>query len=242
VNATANSSEPARVRPASRASLALSALALFGACAGGVWVGGVLSTPAVATQPGGQTTRVAIVDLERTMSGLNETTARNSELTARVTPLQNQITALENELKGMQAQMENEPAGSPKRRQLAADAFVLRSRLQAQVQASQRLVDIEKGNLIRDLYTKVVAASQQLAERSGYDLVLVDDRAIMPPEGLAEAEVNQALQNRRVLHAAPRVDITADLITFMNNAFNNPQPTGAAGGTGATGAAGGTGR
>jgi Skp family chaperone for outer membrane proteins len=70
-------------------------------------------------------------------------------------------------------------------------------------------------------------AAKRLAEQQGYDVVLADDRSTVIPEKdekgnklvLTGAEVSNFVVSRRILAANDRLDITAQMVTFMNNEF-----------------------
>lgn len=164
--------------------------------------------------------RLALVNLEQVMAGLAEAKARSTEIGDRAKGLQKQIDEMESEIKGLQARREQEPAGSRTRRDTEARIIVLNQTRQAQLQASQRLLDLEKGGLLREMYLKIVAECEKYAKSNGYDLIVADDRTITPPEGATDQQVNLAVQSRRVLAARNEIDLTPAIITAMNNAFN----------------------
>lgn len=92
-----------------------------------------------------------------------------------------------------------------------------------------RVLEVEAGNLMRKVFLKAVDAGDRLAAKDGWDIILIDDRSIVPPERASSQngegrrirmdEVEQIIQQRRILSAVKRVDITASLIEFMNAEF-----------------------
>jgi hypothetical protein len=103
----------------------------------------------------------------------------------------------------------------------------------ARFEIYQHQLNVMKGDTFHILYDKSLAAIDTFAKKEGFDLVLVDDRAIvMPPMGSStEREVNGLANTREVLFARDGLDVTDRLISWMNTAY-------AAGGGGAKPAAG----
>jgi len=95
-----------------------------------------------------------------------------------------------------------------------------------------RVLEVEAGALMRRVFVKAVDAGDQLAAKDGWDMILIDDRAIVPPERAKSAsggegrrirvdEVESIIQQRRILTASKRVDVTASLIEFMNAQYKS---------------------
>jgi Skp family chaperone for outer membrane proteins len=84
-------------------------------------------------------------------------------------------------------------------------------------------MNLDKGEALRAIYTKILAAVEELAKKDGYQLVLFDERSFMPlPEGDANVSDNTmktVIQSRRTLYAAPDIDITGDLVQLMNTKY-----------------------
>jgi hypothetical protein len=59
-----------------------------------------------------------------------------------------------------------------------------------------------------------------MATSNGYDLVLVNDSLAEIPPG-TEEELNRQISARRILFANPRIDLTDELIAYMNAAAQN---------------------
>ena len=52
-----------------------------------------------------------------------------------------------------------------------------------------------------------------------YDFVIVDDSVVRLPTDVSEAETMRQISARRLLYTDPRVDITRDVIEWMNRDF-----------------------
>ncbi|HSI33522.1 MAG: OmpH family outer membrane protein [Phycisphaerae bacterium] len=76
---------------------------------------------------------------------------------------------------------------------------------------------------MKDLFTKIESATKDVAKMKKIDLVLVDQRADLP-EDLEQINVDQlrALINQRtILHADPKLDISGDVISVLNAQYKN---------------------
>ena len=65
-------------------------------------------------------------------------------------------------------------------------------------------------------FEEIKEAVAHLANREGYDVVFVDDSASELPVAATEAEMRRQIGARRMLYTSPRVDITDQLVNFMN--------------------------
>lgn len=200
-----------RLHTALLASACLSVVALVG------WRAGAESAEMrVAAQP----TTVAIVDMMRALNELEELQDLNEPLVERAEERQADLNKLRDQLVDLQAQLDTLPETDlERRRQLRAQIYELRETATARANVYQSLINIEKGEVIRPLYGKFVDAVAQVAAKQGYDLVLFDDRGMDVPQG-TEADVNRAIERKRVLYAADTLDITSEVVLLMNQKYN----------------------
>lgn len=175
---------------------------------------------------------VALVDLERLMKGLTEMKTRNDQNQAQGMKMQDDLTKLNDKVEALVKDLG--PGGvipegpSERRNEKTAELIQTRALLKASVESYQAVFDIRNGNIIHEMYDKILAATGDFAKREGYDLVLLDDRAMdLPPLNTASGkDLNPAIQRKRILFARDGMDITDRLITVMNNQFNANAPAG----------------
>ena len=166
-----------------------------------------------------QPTTVAIVDVERALNELEELSALNKSLEANAKQRQENLDALRKENDSLKAELSELPTNAKERqREIRARIFELNETIKARFNAYQTLIDIEKGEIIGPLYTKLLTAVGEVSAREGYELVLFDDRALQVPEGV-QAVVNDAIQQKSILYASDRLDITDQVVLLMNNKF-----------------------
>ena len=158
------------------------------------------SVTALSSRPAGTATlaapatAVAIVDMQRAINDSTEIKARNEALKVRAEARMAELDKFKKELKDLVESTKLLPEGSPEASKTRAEAVVKNATLEAQFQAYKQLTDIESGDILGDIHSKVIAAVDAIAKRDGYQLVLADDRAIVPPKGRPVEEVGSAIK------------------------------------------------
>lgn len=174
---------------------------------------------------------IAVVDVSKVFNGLNERAVRIDELNKSGEELNTQLTKemadLEARLKAEKAAYDILPDGAGKK----AKRDELR-RLALQFEIEPRLakttLDEIEADMMRSLYLKIDAAATTLAKANGYTIVLSsDEAAAVPTQNISD--ITRVMTTKRMLYIDPAHDITADLITFMNNEFGNAPAAPAAG-------------
>jgi Skp family chaperone for outer membrane proteins len=166
-------------------------------------------------------TVVAVVDLERLMNGLVELSTKQSELETRRKSLQDQLNDIRRQIDAVENELKiNVPETEIKARtEKLAQKFELEALYEARGKAFQRLIDLENGDVIRDLYLKVRESVANFAAKNQIDLVMLDDRSIKFPSRASVKEVNGIIESKRVLFSNDVVDITDRLLGIMNNEY-----------------------
>ncbi len=172
-----------------------------------------------ATSLAAAPTAVAVVDMQAAINKSAEIKAKNEALKTRADARMAELDKAKKELENLVESTKVLGVGSPEEVKARAEAIVKRATLEAQFQAYKQLTEIESGDILVDIHAKVIAAVDAIAKREGYQLVLADDRAIVPPKGRPVEEVGSAINQRRVLFADPSLDITERVLTLMNNEY-----------------------
>ncbi len=173
------------------------------------------ATPSAVAAP----SSVAIVDVEKALNQLTELADLNKKLSERVKVRQKNLDDLKSQIEDLNGKLELLADNDEEnRRELRAKIYELTETANARAKVYQSLINIEKGEIIRPLYLKLVDAINETAQRNGYDLVLFDDRTIKVPND-TDANVNVAIQQKRILYASDAIDITDQIISLMNNKY-----------------------
>lgn len=193
---------------------------LIAACAvllAGTWAWQATARQSGAAQPA-ERSRVAIVNVQAVLNGLEEIEKFNTDLSTSVAAKQAELNGYTEQLKAKQLSLDELPANAIEaRRRVLSEIFELQVLARARKEILQNDIDVSKGQAIRLAYDKMLGAVKTISERDQFDVVLFDDRGITVPEGLAMDRVNAMIQERRVLHATDAVDLTQRVLDWMNN-------------------------
>ncbi len=183
----------------------------------------------VAVRPAGgagnamaDSTSVAVMNPSQILEGLAERAEAEAELRARFDELKTEADARTSEIRSLQAQAE-QTQDAAARQALIEEIEAKSVRAIAFDQFAARQFDIELALLQQDLYQRIKAATAELAQANGIDIVLVHDGAkpiqVNPELQVARStQVKDQISERRVIYAAGPVDITEELTLRMNNA------------------------
>jgi len=180
--------------------------------------------PAVATASArlAQPTAIATVDIKQVIDQLDERAAMERDLEQFIADRQSQLDELSAQIEEAAADGEILPEGSPERAEAARRVRELQALGQTRQQFLEQEISRQRGKMWLDLLRKTDAAVDEIAQRDAWEIVIVDDTGLgLPAETAPEQESLSALFRRRVLHAADRVNITSDVVVYMNNRFNS---------------------
>ncbi len=169
-----------------------------------------------AAPPKGAT--VAVVDLEKLINGLDEKRAKGEEYKKVFDAKQKELENLQKQIQERGTAMQAMPAGAGRTK--AAEEvreMIFRGELEAKL-ASRRL-DNQQADLFRDLYLKVDAAVEEISKQNGYHMVLVSDEGAEVPENSSSENVLRAITMKRMMYVAKELDITDEVIKYMNNTY-----------------------
>ena len=182
------------------------------------WLAGQSAT-ASRTTAVAPPTSVAAVRLVELFDALDEKTALETQFQAFIAEREAQLQEVVSDLETAQADLEILRPGTAPHRDKARELLELRSLAETRQRVLQDIVSIEKGNMFTQLYAKSREAAGEIAKRQGYDIVLFDDSDALNPVNASEQAVLRFITERRVAYVGPSVNITAQVATYMNNAF-----------------------
>lgn len=198
--------------------LILSAAALAIALCAFAWNAGATSARASA-----QPTAIATVDIVKIFDGLDQREVLENDLNTRTQARQKQLDEVVNQIKVLQQNLsEFVDKTTPDYREQVRQLMELRAVAEARREALSQIVSIDLGSVRRDMYMKVAEAIESIANREGYDMVVLDDSLFPLPENAADPDVYRAVITKTVMYRKDSIDITDQVITLMNNEFNAP--------------------
>ncbi len=175
-----------------------------------------------AARPPAQPTAVATVDLPAILDGLEEKGRHEAELQAVIQTSQAKLDDLTKRLENIQADLEALPRDTPEWRAKFYEGLELQQQAEVRKQTLTQTISLQRGESLRTLYLKIESGITKIAEREGYDIVLLDDSKFPLPQQAADSNMERAILSKTVLYAHDSVDITQAVITLVNNEYRAP--------------------
>jgi Skp family chaperone for outer membrane proteins len=178
---------------------------------------------ATAARKAAQPVAVATVDIVKIIDGLEERVVLEKDLQVRTDARQNQLNEVLEQLKILQANIEE--AGdrtTDAYKEQVRQFYELRAVAEARREALSQIISIDLGSVRREMFLKVTDAVGRIAQREGYDIVMLDDSLFPLPENAADADVYRAIITKGIIYRQDTTDITDDVVTLMNNEFTTP--------------------
>jgi Skp family chaperone for outer membrane proteins len=159
---------------------------------------------------------IATIDLEKTYNSIDRFAAAQSKIKASADELDKRVKAAESTVKGLEAELESFQPGSDAQATAIQKLQSAVGELKAVQEFARAKVELERARALRDTYLAIKDASRRLAERDGYDYILLDDS--LPEMDLKNAaQTMQQISARRFIFATPKSDATNALVGLMND-------------------------
>jgi Skp family chaperone for outer membrane proteins len=181
-------------------------------------------------------TAVAVVDLKKLIDAVKEFKDGMEFLDTQKKDALSKIDELKEKLKKLNDDITKmKDVATLERLKKQQEALELEALLNARAQTSQRILQVQAGDLLRQVFDKTVEAGKKISKEDGWDIILIDDRNVKPPERmpgedgkdsgprLTIDQVQSIIQQRHILSAVDRVDITDRFITMMNGDYKGPK-------------------
>jgi len=203
---------PSNMKRPLRAELRLDLLAaaLFGA----LLLGAALLRPQEQTAAPAPS-RIATIDLEKTYNSIDRYAATLASIKSSVDVLEERVKAAESNMKELEAELENFQAGSDAQAAAIQKLQAAVGEFRAVDQFARAKIEVERARALRETYLAIKDAARRLAEREGYDYIMLDDS--LPEMDPASAQrTMQQISARRFIFASPKSEVTDQLIVLMN--------------------------
>lgn len=164
-------------------------------------------------------TAVAVVDLERVFDQLEEMSALEADANSKAEQIQKQAEEKRQEVQQLQSDLGLLKAGTEEHRQAQEEVEMAAIEFRTWLQFQKQKLERERGVMVEGLYRKTLDAVEQVADGSGYDLVLYKARTTDLNFESAR-DLAQRIQARKVLYADDALDITDEVVQRMNNTYN----------------------
>src|SRR3954467_7157337 len=156
--------------------------------------------------------RIGMVDIQKLADGLLEATAKNDQLKDKAKAFEQQQTQYNTDLKKIDDDLQLiGDKSSPQARAKITEREELKGQAQGRLRSMKRDLELQAADSTGETYQRIVEALSRYAPQEGYELILTDDRHSSPKKGMGPEEVTMRIEMRKVLYAAPRVDVTEGL-------------------------------
>jgi Skp family chaperone for outer membrane proteins len=168
-------------------------------------------------------TAVAVINLNRVLDALVETKDAMARLDAENKKGQGKLDEINSQINSLKSRLDAMPKGqrSPERAQLEGQLLELNVQGRARLEVLQQLQSVESGTIAMGIYSKIVDAVKRYSEAQGIDLVITDDSSMtLPPDKpITDKDVSRYTNDRQVIFAAAKIDLTDQIIAMMNNEY-----------------------
>ncbi|QQE12608.1 OmpH family outer membrane protein [Planctomycetota bacterium] len=167
-----------------------------------------------------QPTAVATVDIAKVMKGLKERIALEADIKIAQQEFVAKFDEKKKELQGMQDQL-NMVEGTSAYDEIRRSAEMKAYNMQAWQQYEQARLQRETLVGSEYIYRKIAAAVDRIATAYGYEIVIAKESLDSLGNYKNQQELQAQMMTRKVLYSADTVDLTTQVITTMNNDYDN---------------------
>jgi len=160
-------------------------------------------------------TVIATIDLVAVFQQLDSRAAADVELQKLADELTKLSQAKIDEAKQLQVDLDMHVQGTPKYKE--AEERWKRATMEAQAltEYGKLKLDHKVAESLRTAYEDLKVGLKSFAEERGYDVILLNDSLSALEKGTKD-QVEQQISARRVLYAAGGLDVTAEVVAWMN--------------------------
>lgn len=174
-----------------------------------------IGTPRVPLAPP-TSSMIAVIDLPKVLDGLKEKQAKDTAIQASAKELEDKGKSLRDGLEAEKKKIELMANGPEKL--AAAKAFREKAlRADFDMDFGKAAFAEQRAEGLADLYKKINDSAAALAKARGYHMVLSSDESVSAKGSYDE--VSRIISLKRMLYVDPAMDVTEELIAFMNNEF-----------------------
>lgn len=163
--------------------------------------------------------KIALINIEKVINDLDEVKMGQQKIGAKADARQVELNNIAKQIDEGQKKLELIDPKDTSRREEAVKLMELTATANAKQQAFQGIINIEKGDLFREVHGNIMDACASFAQKNDIELILVDDRVLSFQENDDVNKVSALISQKRIVYGAPALDITNDIIKMMNNNF-----------------------
>lgn len=166
------------------------------------------------TAAGKTSLKIAVVNLRTIFQKNKLNDDFDAKLDQEKTKAMGEVEAITKKVDALKAEMKTRTVGSNDYMSLMSQVLEQQGMLQAKKEYFQQAMEARQQRFTEELYTKAKEAIATYAAANGIDLVLVRDEIQFP--AASANDLMLALSTRKVLYAAPELDITNAILEAVN--------------------------
>lgn len=167
---------------------------------------------------------VALVDLERVLAEYEWVREQEQIVQRDLERRGNRLEGLAREIENRRDDLAEANLPASQRRLKQADLAELEAQYEATLKVAETMRQLSNGEILAEGYLDTLAAIELIAQRDGYDLILLDDRKIVLPKGAPQSRIESAILSRSILFARDSIDVSTVVIDLLNNRHKAGQP------------------
>lgn len=168
-------------------------------------------------------TAVAVVDIAGVLERLEEKADQEQNLKRLAEERREVVKGMTTKIESLQSEVSILPADSAEARAKREELVRLEAQRRIEAEIAAATVENMQRTMQVDLVRKIMNASQRVAQRDGWSIVITDDRkaADQPTDGpqLRMDQQLQLLAQQTVIAADDLTEITEEVVRLMNNEY-----------------------
>ncbi len=161
---------------------------------------------------------VAVVDMERLFNNLVEKTDADNELKGLADDTQVKFDAVKKEAKALESQLLGYDVTSAKYGQISKELTEKLASLSAITELGKQRIVIRQARLMKRIYEHIRTDAGAYSKAQAIDVVLLDDTI---PALEENTDILRQISARRLIFADKKLDITDQLLEYMNQRYSN---------------------
>jgi Skp family chaperone for outer membrane proteins len=159
--------------------------------------------------------KIAVVSVPKVMAQSSYAASIQSDIIEQKNSSMAELEKLKTQMEAVRADMQTRKSGSDEFLQLKRDLMHKRAIAEAQKEFLQEELMTKNKAVMEELYVKILDAVKQISQAKGIELVLDRDEVDIPSPSVNE--LTMMVQTHKVLHYAPSLDITDEVIKLVDS-------------------------
>lgn len=159
--------------------------------------------------------KIAVVSIPRVMAESKYAASMQTAIMAQKDSSLAELEKLKAQMEAVRADMETRKVDSAEHKTLKRELMQKRAIAEAQKNFLQDDLMAQNKIAMENLYVEIINVIKEISQTKGIELVLDSDELLIPSQSVNE--LTMMIQTHKVLHYAPSLDITDDVITLIDS-------------------------